>query len=86
MAPTTSCQSLGVGLARRNSTLLASTSGSPLQTIPPARCAETFSEAYCYQTGFECLCNVFHRIFFQVFPPFAEVCKSVMCELSVNRL
>ena len=86
MAPTTSCQSLGVGLARRSSTLLASTSGSPHQTIPPARSAETFSEAYCYQTGFDCLCNVFHGIFSQVFPPFAEVCKSVMCDLSVNRL
>ena len=86
MAPTTSCQSLGVGLARRSSTLLASTSGSPHQTIPPARSAETFSEACCYQTGFKYLCNVFHGIFSEVFPPFAEVCKSVMCDLSVNRL
>ena len=77
MAPTTSCQSLGVGLARRNSTLLASTSGSPHQTIPPARSAETFSEA-CYQTGFERLCNLFHGIFSQVFPPFAEVRKYVI--------
>ena len=86
MVPTTSCQSLGVGLAKRNSTLRASTSGFPHLTIPPVRSAETFSEACCYQTGFECLCNVFHGIFSQVFPPFAEVCKSVMCELSVNRL
>ena len=77
MVPTTSCQSLGVGLAKRNSTLRASTSGFPHLTIPPVRSAETFSEA-CYQTGFERLCNLFHGIFSQVFPPFAEVRKYVI--------
>ena len=46
-APTTSCQSLLVELARRSSTLLVSTSGSPHQTIPLVRCAETSSEEFC---------------------------------------
>merc|ERR1712038_1375039 len=46
-APTTSCQSLLVELARRSSTLLVSTSGSPHQTIPLVHYAETSSEEFC---------------------------------------